>query len=130
MLAEAIALARTHAAELVLLHVVEGVGGQWYGARSNDEESRQDEIYLTELTARLRAQLAETTIPSVTMGLGYGDVKRELARLGKAKGLDLLIVGGHGHRGLADLMHGETISGIRHRLEIPILAIRQRGGTR
>ena len=108
-----------------VLHVVEGVGGQWYGARSNDAESRQDEIYLKELTERLRAQVAGTPIRQVSMVLGFGDVKRELARLSEVAGLDLLIVGGHGHRGLSDIMHGETISGVRHRLDIPILAIKQ-----
>jgi len=33
MLAEAIALARTHGAELVLMHVVDGAGGSGTGRR-------------------------------------------------------------------------------------------------
>ena len=86
MLAEAIALARTHAAELILLHVVGGVGGQWYGARTYDSESRQDEIYLTELTTQLKEQLRDTGVGPVSMALGYGDVKRELARLANETG--------------------------------------------
>ncbi len=52
MLAEAVALATTHRAELVLIHVVDGVGGTWYGAQTGDLESRDDEIYLQNLAAR------------------------------------------------------------------------------
>ena len=46
MLAEAVALAKTHRAELVLMHVVDGVGGTWYGPQTGDLESRDDEAYL------------------------------------------------------------------------------------
>ena len=46
MLGQAIGLARTHHAELVLIHIVEGVGGQWYGQQTGDLEAREDERYL------------------------------------------------------------------------------------
>ena len=35
-----------------------------------------------------------------------------------------MVLGGHGHRGLFDLLHGYTISGVRHDLDIPIVAVR------
>ena len=54
MLAEAVALAKTHHAELVLMHVVDGVGGTWYGPQTGDLESRDDEAYLQSLAERLR----------------------------------------------------------------------------
>jgi manganese transport protein len=34
------------------------------------------------------------------------------------------VLGGHGHRGLADLLRGTTIDGVRHGLKIPVLAVR------
>jgi Mn2+/Fe2+ NRAMP family transporter len=35
------------------------------------------------------------------------------------------VLGGHGHRALGDLLHGETIQHVRHGLDIPILAVRK-----
>lgn len=124
MLAEAVALARLHRAELVLLHIVDGVGGQWYGAQTGDLESREDENYLRTLAERLRQDLAGTGVPAVEVVLGYGHVPGEIVRLGKEQGVDLLVLGGHGHKGISDWIYGETIPGVRHGLSIPILTVR------
>ena len=35
---------------------------------------------------------------------------------------------GHGHKRLADLIHGDTIQSVRHGLAIPILAVRGEAG--
>jgi len=56
--------------------------------------------------------------------LGFGDVTRELTRMVEQEQIDLLVVGGHGHRWIMDLWRGETINGVRHRLSIPVLAVR------
>jgi len=122
MLAQAIALAGVHGAELVLLHVVEGVGGQWYGQQTGDTEAREDEVYLRDLSARLERDLAGGPVAAVRHVLGYGDVARELVRLTEEAKLDVLVVGGHGHRGLGDVLHGQTIPGVRHGLRIPVFA--------
>jgi manganese transport protein len=124
MLAEALDIARVHGAELVLMHVVEGVGGQWYGPQTGDLESRGDELYLTGLAERLVRDTAGGPIPGVRAVLGYGDVPRAIVRLARAENVDLLVVGGHGHRTLGDLVHGETIQRVRHGVGIPILAVR------
>lgn len=123
MLAEAIGVASVHGAELVLVHIVEGVGGQWYGQQTGDTESREDEIYMADLVQRLRLQLADSPIPTVRSTLGYGHVTRELVRIAKLEALDILVVGGHGHRGLADILHGQTIPGVRHGVSVPLLAV-------
>ena len=125
MLAEAIALAKTHQAELVLMHVVDGAGGQWYGAQTGMMESRDDETYLQSLAERLRSDLRGQGIPAIDAVLGFGDPKTELVNLAQQKQIDLVVLGGHGHRGLLDWLHGETISGVRHELTIPILAVKE-----
>jgi manganese transport protein len=125
MLGEAIALARANHAELILLHVVEGVGGQWYGRHADDEESRHDEDYLHRLAQHLNAQPDNADLPPVKLALGHGRVVAELVRLADEHHLDMLVVGGHGHRGIADLLHGQTIPGVRHGLALPILAVRR-----
>jgi manganese transport protein len=124
ILAEAVALAGVHGAELVLMHVVEGVGGQWYGPQTGDLESRGDQAYLEGLAERLRDELKGSTVPGVRAVLGYGDVPRAIVRLARTEDVDLLVVGGHGHRALGDLVHGETIQRVRHGVSIPILAVR------
>jgi manganese transport protein len=123
MLAEAIALARIHGAELVLMHVVEGAGSQWHGPQTGDLESRHDETYLAGLIERLAPELAAQGVPRVEGVLGYGDVPKEIVRLARTAHVDLLVLGGHGHRGLGDLLHGQTIPSVRHALGVPILAV-------
>ena len=124
MLTEAITLARIHQAELVLIHVVEGVGGTWYGEQTGDQESRDDAAYLDSLVERLRSELTAQGIPSVEGVLGYGDPATQIVEISRQKQLDLMVLGGHGHRGLGDILHGDTISGVRHDLSIPIIAVR------
>jgi manganese transport protein len=123
MLAEAVALARSHKAELLLMHVVEGVGGQYHGPRADDIERRADELYVEELAARLRRDL-DGHVGGVHSVLGYGDVRRELVRLATERGIDMLVMGGHGHRVIGDLLRGTTIDAVRHRLKVPVLAVR------
>lgn len=125
MLAEAVALAKIHEAELVLMHVVDGVGGQWYGEQTGDEESREDESYLESLAERLRHDLQGQGIPAVDAVLGYGDPSREIIRLAQRQGIDFVVLGGHGHRGLLDWLYGQTITGVRHGLKIPMLTVRE-----
>ena len=124
MLGEAIALAKIHRAELILMHVVEGVGGQWYGPQTGDYESRQDEQYVEQLARHLRQELAEAGV-TVRPLLGYGDVPRALKKMALEQRVELMVVGGHGHKRFADIVHGETINTLRHGLKIPILAIRK-----
>jgi len=124
MIAEALALARSQQAEIVLMHIVEGVGGQWHGSAAGDQEFHQDEQYLKELVARLNRELTNSGAPPVRMALGYGSVTAELVRLAREGNVDLLLVGGHGHRGISDILRGTTIDAVRHGLTIPILAVR------
>jgi manganese transport protein len=120
MLADALTLAKAHSAELVLIHIVEGVGGQWYGEHTSDAESRSDDRFLSELANRIRV-----TWPEVRTVLGYGDVAKQIIKIARREKLDMLIIGGHGHRGLMDVFRGQTINGVRHGLTIPVLAVRK-----
>jgi manganese transport protein len=123
MLAEAIALARTHHATLVLLHVVEGVGGQFHGRQADDAEFRNDEQYLRDLAERLRLDSTDG-LAGVEYALGFGPVARALIDLVREHQIDLLVLGGHGHGRVADLVRGETITSVRHGLSIPVLTVR------
>jgi len=36
---------------------------------------------------------------------------------------DLIIMGAHGHRGLKDLIFGNTINAVRHHVAVPVLVV-------
>jgi manganese transport protein len=118
VLAHAAALARTHGAGLVLIHVVEGPGAALYGSEAADRESEQDRRDIARLAGHLREEGLEAKGV-----LGYGSPPAELVRLAGEERLDLLVLGGHGHRFLADLALGETVSPVLHRLPIPVLVV-------
>jgi manganese transport protein len=118
VLAQAAALARQHGSPLLLIHVVEGTAADVYGPEADDEESRSDRAAMAELVEHLRRQ--ELAADGV---LGYGVPADELVRLARQAQLDLLVLGTHGHRFLADLALGQTVSPVLHRLDIPILVV-------
>jgi manganese transport protein len=118
VLARAAALARTDHAPLTLIHVVEGPGAEFYGPDTADEESRSDRARMAELVEHLRRDGLE-----VQGVLGFGAPPEELVRIAKEQGLDLLVLGTHGHRFFADLALGQTVAPVLHRLAIPILVV-------
>jgi manganese transport protein len=118
VLARAAEVARANGAPLVLVHVVEGPGAAYYGAATDDQESRTDRTRMAEMVEYLRRE--GLTAQGV---LGYGDPPEELVRIAKTQGMDLLVLGTHGHRFLADLALGQTVSPVLHRLAIPVLVV-------
>jgi manganese transport protein len=123
VLVQAAALARLHEAELVVIHVVEGLGAAYYGAVADDRESRDDRLRMEQLVEHLRGESL-----SAAGKLGYGQPAEELVRIAKEERLDLLVLGTHGHRFLADLALGQTVSPVLHRLSIPVLVVPTRAG--
>ncbi len=119
VLSHALPIARQHDAMLYLFHVVEGAAGVVFGADAFDAETRHDEEYLRQLAAALNHRGVE-----VEIFLGYGQVVKELIRMAQEQKIDLLVMGGHGHRGLSDILFGSTITPVRHGLQIPVLIVR------
>jgi len=110
--------ARAHQARLFPIHVVEGPGAAYYGPETADLESRTDRQAMAELLKYLREDGLEAE------GLlGFGAPPKELVRLARGHQLDLLVLGTHGHRFLADLALGQTVSPVLHRLAIPVLVV-------
>jgi manganese transport protein len=119
-LRHAVALARQHGAELVLLHVVQGVGGQVHGREAADRERRTDQVYVEQLAHELREQGVH-----VRAVLQFGNPIQELGQVAQSEQLDLLVLGSHGHDWLGDWLLGETSGPVRHRLRIPVLVVRE-----
>jgi manganese transport protein len=103
---------------LVLLHVVESAAGRYLGPETSDEESREDRSALEAIADRFRALGIASEVR-----LGFGNPAPELARMIEEAGADLVITGSHGHRLIGDLIHGATISALRHLVRCRVLTV-------
>lgn len=119
VLSHAIAQARADKARITLIHVVDSTPVQLYGAEAYDEHARSDESYLEEIAAEIRI----SGIP-VDIALPHGNPAKELVNYANSHEIDLLVMGSHGHRMLGDLLLGETVDPVRHKVRIPVLVVR------
>ncbi|GAO43617.1 Nramp family divalent metal transporter [Flavihumibacter petaseus] len=105
-------------ATLVLIHVVESVTAKFYGSSSEDLESQQDskqlEVYVSQLEGRGYKAIAR---------LGHQARKAEIVRITNEESAELLIMGAHRHKGMEDILYGDTINKVRHELRIPVLVV-------
>ncbi len=118
-IAHAVAMARSHVATLHLLHVEEGVTSQLFGALSSTEEILSGEEYFGAIVQSLAASgiSAELTIQhGVTPTHAIVEKAREIQP-------DLIVMGAHGHRGIKDVIFGNTINAVRHQVAAPVLVV-------
>ncbi|MES1160211.1 MAG: universal stress protein, partial [Bacteroidota bacterium] len=102
----------------LLIHVVESASAHMLGKESDDYETRGDQERLD----LYREALQQKGISSQTR-LGFRHRSREIARIVKEEGADMLVIGAHGHSGLKDFIYGETVNAVRHELKIPVLIV-------
>ena len=121
--AHAAALARAYRSKVYLLHVEEGVTSQIYGAEASTAEVEAGATYLGEIVAGLRAQGIQVEVAVAHSG----DPKTEIVRFAQQLRPDLLIMGAHGHKGLQDIVFGQTINAVRHAVDVPLLIVRDQG---
>jgi manganese transport protein len=121
VLNHAISLARLQGAQLLLVHVAEGFGPRFFGGESTDQETVSDRRYLE--AAR---QEVEASGIDVDTRLLFGEPVEELFKLEEHEPLDMLVMGGHGHRWFGDLLFGSTVTPLRHRARTPIFVVRNR----
>ena len=104
---------------LTLIHVVDSAPAQVYSSDVYDEHTRDDEQYLLEIAAEVSASGV-----AVEIALAHGDPSSELIKFAQTHGVDMLVMGSHGHRVLGDLLWGETVDPVRHGVGIPVLVVR------
>jgi manganese transport protein len=102
----------------ILIHVVESVPARILGKQSDDLETRTDQERLTSY----REALERKQYKAVTR-LGYIQRTKEIVRIVKEEGAEMLVIGAHGHTGLKDFIYGETVNTVRHELKIPVLIV-------
>jgi manganese transport protein len=104
--------------EYILIHVVESAGARIFGREISDLESDRDRQQLEYYAERLQENGCK-----VTTVLGFGSSKKVIPNLVLEHQAQLLVMGGHGHRTFRDLIFGETVNYVRHRVEVPVLIV-------
>ncbi len=106
------------AAKYLLIHVVESPSAKLLGEDSDDHETKKDKEHL-EMYA---SQLIKKGY-NVSASIGFRNRVKEIVRIVQEKNADLLVIGAHGHKGLKDIVYGETVNAVRHELKIPVLIV-------
>ncbi|CAN5516174.1 Nramp family divalent metal transporter [soil metagenome] len=109
---------KKHEATYLLLHIVETASAKYLGESSDDYETRKDMERLEEYGVQLRNMGYTTEIH-----LGYNNRVHEIVRIVNEASADMLVMGSHRHSGLKDILYGETVDQVRHKLSIPVLIV-------
>lgn len=108
-------------ARLLLVHVADGWAARHFNQLNlrESEEIQSDRAYLERLQQELSARGLR-----VTTHLAMGDPARELVKAAAEHDVDLIAMSTHGHRFLADILHGTTADKVRHEVSVPVLLLR------
>lgn len=118
ILSAALGLAKSEKARLVLIHVVDAPGVMLLGSQSGSLHATADEKYLEELVR----EVEERDLPVESM-LRFGRPVEEIVKAVDEAGLDMLVMGSHGHSGVSGLLYGETVAGVHHNIRVPLLVV-------
>ncbi len=107
-------IARSSGAEVVLLRVA-----HYHTRDSRTVEIDEAREILQEACLRLKGRgLAVRTI------IGHGEVADTIAAKARELGVDLIVMGAHGHGALRRALEGSVPDRVRHRSEVPVLLVR------
>ena len=105
--------------EYLLIHVVESPGAIVMGQEIADHEAETDSKALEDYGKTLKEKGYK-----VSCRLVYGSRVEAIAETVNKFDSDLLVMGSHGHRAIKDMIFGETINSVRHKINIPLLAVK------
>jgi len=107
--------------ELLLIHVADGWVARLYDdlKLAESDEMRADREYLQQQATALVAKGL-----AVRIHLALGNPPTEILKAAEREQCDLIAMTTHGHRFFGDLLHGSTITAVRHKSQIPILLVR------
>ncbi len=106
-------------AEYILIHILETPNALLSEKESSDLESSIDIRYLNEYVIDLSNKGYK-----VHYELGYGRRTVAIPDIVNKFNADLLVMGSHGHDWLSDILFGQTIDTVRHRINVPLLAVK------
>ena len=119
-------LGRLAGASLLLVHVADGWAARHYDELQlrESEEMIEDREYLERLGRQLQASGFQ-----VETRLMAGDPAHELVKLIREEEVDLVAMATHGHKGVADVIHGSTVNYVRHNVSVPVLLLKAQPGS-
>jgi manganese transport protein len=106
-------------ADYYLIHIVETAAARFHGEKVLDHETQRD----TDNLEKYQQNLEEMGYKS-HIEIGYGVASKSISELVKARNMDLLVMGAHGHKGISDLIFGTTVDAVRHNVNIPIMIVK------
>ncbi len=114
-------LARLTGAEILLLHVSTGWAAQWQENLnlSDSQEIKEDREFLEKVASDLRSENFQVTVRHAR-----GEPARAILHTAHADQCDLIAMATHGHRLISDLIHGTTITKVRHESTVPIFLVK------
>jgi len=114
-------LARLTGAEILLLHVSTGWAAQWQENLnlSDSREIKEDREFLERVGGELRGENFQVTLRHES-----GEPARAILKTAQAEHCDLIAMATHGHRLISDLIHGTTITRVRHESNIPLFLVK------
>jgi manganese transport protein len=86
---------------------------------AESEEMREDWTYLEQTAARLRQESGL----KIETRLALGNPPTQILQVAGQEHCDLIALASHGHRLVADIIHGSTIDEVRHKAHVPILVV-------
>lgn len=113
-------LATHFGSEILLLHVADGFAARCFDQLklAESEEIKEDRAYLEKAAEKLRAQKL-----LVEILLAMGNPPAEILKAAAEEKCDLIAMTSHGHRFIGDLLHGSTITQVRHQATVPLLVL-------
>ncbi|MCC6297804.1 MAG: Nramp family divalent metal transporter [Anaerolineales bacterium] len=118
LLAESLRFIDKTKTKLTLLHVVESPVARRLGKEGEDSETLADQERLEKLSEMMKEHQVKTD-----WQIGSGEPASELAKMINNLDVELVLVGGHGHSGVSDLIHGTVISDLRHHIKASVVII-------
>ena len=114
-------LARLTGGEILLLHVSTGWAAQWQDNLnlSDSQEIKEDREYLEKLSAELSGENFRVSVHHTR-----GEPARAILKTAEAEHCDLIAMTTHGHRLISDIIHGTTITKVRHESNVPVFLVK------
>ncbi len=119
-------LAQRCTARLSLIHVVEFSPLDYGGEQMLPIEMDLEQELADEARKRLERLGERMGAAKSDQHVEIGSTKNEILRVAAATGVDLIVVGSHGRRGLA-LLLGSTANAVLHSAPCDVLAVRVKG---
>ena len=112
-------LAHLMHSRVVLLHVADGWAARTFGADAIGPEVSEDRAYLE----KVRKEFVSDGIPAEAE-LAFGEPAEEIVKWVQKGKCDLVAMSTHGHRFVADLFLGATVTRVRHGVSVPVLLLK------